>query len=287
MTETTPLRIARSLRVRELVNSAFVLGLRAVYDANYRDWEFANLKISPQYPLKRIEYPAIVVNFSPGTIMNAGVGHSEVFDDPDGFTRIWGHRRFEGSIEFEMHALSPQDRDILADSLLEILAFGRLDDALIPFFYSVFRGSTDPNTDATLFNQLMLDTDRIEDGGNSASIAPWQPEDVLVYTTSYTCVLHGGFYNSLPTGDGLVGVSRVRLTGYADMGLPWEETFELQSRPDPTPQYMWTNPRAYIDEANNDNWPMGTSVISAGEELFLTGMIISGHSDVTAAVVKV
>jgi hypothetical protein len=35
--------------------------------------------------------------------------------------------------------------------------------------------------------------------GNSATIAPWQPEDVLVYSTGYSVILHGGYYNTNPT----------------------------------------------------------------------------------------
>lgn len=195
---------------RRLVYENVISGLRAVFNENYiRDPQFANLKITPQYPLKRVDYPCIVVEFQDQKVVNAGVGHVEWFPDPLGVYRKWNHNRFEGRLIFTIHALSPLDRDILADALVEVLRFGRLDQQLNRFYEIIYpehlpppwdSEAPDPNPfyeyNVSLFGQLMLDSDQIFGSGNSATIAPWQPEDVLVYTTGYSVALHGGYYNT-------------------------------------------------------------------------------------------
>lgn len=226
---TTDLNVASH---RRLVLRALVGALRSVFDSDYnRERQLIDLKITAQYPLERVDYPCIVVEYQPQRVINAGVGHEEWFTDANDILRKWHHRRFEGSINFNIFGLSTLDRDILSDALTEVISFGRLDSQLIKFFDSLYGSPNDPVT--LQFTQLMLNADEIDFGGDSASIAPWSPEDLLVYETSATVQLHGGYYNVIPT-DEWHYVSRAKAIPYpegnqvGELEIPWTNPFEFE-----------------------------------------------------------
>ena len=162
-----------------------------------RERQFDGLKVTQEYPLQKVDYPCIVLNYQSSLVENAGVGHYEIFPDRDGVLRLWNHNRFEGTLQWNVYALSTLDRDLLADALVEVIRFGRLDTELTTFFGIIYPSGGDD--DYIALTQLMLNSDQMHGGGDSASLAPWQPEDVLVYSTSYTTELHGGYYNVIPS----------------------------------------------------------------------------------------
>lgn len=182
---------------RRYVNTAIITALRSVFDANYPgEPQLRNLKITRSYPLTKVEYPAVVVNFQAGQVFNAGVGHEEWFKDAQGQLRKWHHSRFEGELSFNCVALSPLDLDIMADALLEVFRFGRLNPELSSFFETLY-GSPEAPVDFVL-EQIMLDIDTVSFGADAATIAPWEPEDVLVFSTQAGLRVHGSFYNARP-----------------------------------------------------------------------------------------
>jgi len=251
----------RRLVVRELVSA-----LRSVYDANYnRERQLKDLKITTHYPLVKLDYPSIVIEYTGQRVMNAGVGHEEWFVDDNGILRKWNHRRFEGTLNFSCHALSPLDIDILTDSIIEVLSFGRLDAQLGKFFTNIYGNKTDPVM--LIFSQLMLNVDDIIDSGVSAQIAPWQPEDVLVYSSDVSIVTHGGFYNTYPQ-DEWYYVTSVQTEpypqGFVNVELPFGESEDEK----------WSNPFEYEDdnatpsptnEFDRPNWLAGRGVVSGVE----------------------
>jgi hypothetical protein len=193
------------------------------------------------------------------------VGHEEWFMDEEEVTRKWNHRRFEGNLTFSCHALSPLDVDILADSVIECLSFGRLDAQLGKFFTRIYGNKNDPVM--LQFTQLMLNVDVINDSGVSAQIAPWQPEDVLVYSSDISIEIHGGFYNTYPQ-DEWSYVTNVQTEpypqGFVDVELPFGESEDEK----------WTNPFEYEDnnttpDPDNEfyypDWLAGHGVVSGVE----------------------
>lgn len=198
---------------RRLVYRNIVGALQAAFDDNYnRDRQLENLRITPTFPIKKIDYPSVVVQYQNAFVANAGVAHVEWFPDPLGRLRQWNHSRFEGTINLTAFALSPLDRDILVDALVEVIRFGRLDEQLNRFYQLVYPEHTPPAppvdpTDpwpaynVSLFNQLMLNSDRVSGIGDSVSVAPWQPEDVMVYSGGVSTDLHGAYYNTYPSID--------------------------------------------------------------------------------------
>jgi hypothetical protein len=53
-----------------------------------------------------------------------------------------------------------------------------------------------PDAIGTVF-QVNLSSDQVINGGTSVSIAPWQPEDVMIYEDTYSVACMGGYYNTI------------------------------------------------------------------------------------------
>lgn len=251
----------RSASHRRLVGRTIVRALRSAFDASYnRDRQLIDVKITQQYPLQKLDYPCIVIEYQPQRIMNAGIGHEEWFNDENNILRKWHHSRFEGTLDLNVFALSPLDRDLFADALEEVIRFGRLDAQLISFFDEIYPHEDHApilfDSHGAVLSQLMLNVDEVDGGGNSASIAPWQPEDVLVYETNLSLEIHGGIYNVQPDETWQV-VTRARAESYPQ----FEEDVTLPFSNDPAA--VWTNPFEFED----DSVIGGEGIISGDESL--------------------
>lgn len=247
-------------------------------DTYDRDRQFVDLSISPQLPKKQQEYPCIVVEYEGQTVQNSGIGHEEWFDDTDGNLQKWHHNRFEGNLNFDIYTLSTIDRDTLVDALVEVLRFGRLDAALLPFFTTVYGDPNDPVE--LIFNQMMLNVDIVHEHGNSQSPAPWRPEDQLLYTTGVSIDCHGGYYNIVPDVTWTL-VERVTATPYPQFEEQVTIPLVNDAQP-PTPLAnsvgQITNPRQFYDDNEMQdptvsvtdppvpNTLKGVAVISGDEE---------------------
>lgn len=291
---------------RRLVTRTMVSALKSVFDANYpREPQLRNLKVTTTFPLKKIDYPSVVVEYQPQRVVNAGVGHEEWFGDENLVMRKWNHSRFEGTVDLSVFTLSPLDRDLLADAVMEVIRFGRLDDALLPFFDTIYGGADDPVR--LMFSQIMLNADEIDFGGDSASLAPWSPEDLLVYETTLSTMIHGGFYNTKPVNT-YGYVTRASAEPYPQGEQDVAILFGGEEKADVLPfanlATPWTNPFEHKDEAvvfgksvfprfEGDEYvsPMidagmvtGAAVISGVEDRFsLDSATIVGHATISSA----
>lgn len=248
---------------RRLVLRTMVAALQSVFGQSYdRDPQFVGLKITSEFPLVEVDYPCVTIEYEPQRVANAGVGHEEWFVDNDIVLRKWHHRRFEGEVTFNIFGLSSFDRDILSDAVMEVMSFGRLDPNLLPFFTTLYG---DPNAPVSpQFSQLMLNIDEISFGGDSATIAPWAPEDKMIYSSSLSTEIHGGFYNVLPV-DTWGYVTRASAESYpqGDQTVTIEFSDSEQALPFPDPDTVWTNPLEYDDS----NLVTSKSVVSSDDSL--------------------
>lgn len=236
---------------RRFIVVTLIEALRQVFNGSYdRDPQFQDLRITHTYPLKKLDYPTIVVSYDNGSVYNAGVGHEEWFDDASNIFRKWHHSRFEGNVNFEILALSPVDLDILADALTEVIRFGRLDTQLLQFFTTLYGNPTDPV--GLIFNQIAFNADVVTSSGNTASIAPWSPEDLMVYQTQLTSEVHGGYYNVIPN-EVWGFVTAVAVDPYNTS--PFDVPVELDLTSD------WSNPFIYLDEGT----VVSTAIISGSD----------------------
>ena len=132
------LRPEPAVQYKRLIKRTLVSALRSVFSNEYPDPQLRGLYVSTAFPLKREQFPAVIVSYNETHVKNAGVGHFEEIVNEDYETNVLRHFMFEGSIEMTCYALSPLDLDILSDSVMELLAFGRIDLLLNKFFEVVY-----------------------------------------------------------------------------------------------------------------------------------------------------
>lgn len=195
-----PLRQERVVGFTRMVQNTVVKGMRRVFTGAFQEKQLRNLRIVTEYPLSRQEYPAIIVDFNDSENRDAGIGHREIFYDPNGILRMWGHRRFSGSITFRCFGLTPLDRDIIYDAVVECFSFWRLPHMTLQgnMFSELYGSPDDPVDPFRALSQLAFNTDRMRSGGKSANPAPWGAEDALVYQKDLVVDCIGGFYNAVP-----------------------------------------------------------------------------------------
>lgn len=137
------------------------------------------------------------------------------------------HYLYQGDIEFAVYALSSYDRDIISDSLVQTLAMADTESYTNSLLNRLYEA--DPLTDpGSLYHYINLNTDEISGFGESQVPAPWQPEDVLVYQTSYRIAIHGEFYSRTPDIDGVALVEEIQTYPYMPAGG--------ETKPDPNPE---------------------------------------------------
>lgn len=197
-----PLR-QQTIHYKTYIKETLTEGMAAVFaghpDAILRD----KTKPTVALPMTETEYPAVVVRFFERDIHNMGVGHQEslpTYDadgEPTGRRIKFKHFGYSGDVEFAIYALSSVDRDLVGDAVVQILTMGETETYSTPFYDRIYEpdGVADPTS---LEHFINLMSDRITGYGESEVIAPWMPEDVLVYQTSYRIPITGEFYSREP-----------------------------------------------------------------------------------------
>jgi hypothetical protein len=159
------------------ITTLLTTALQETFDNDYPVPEFRNLNISPEYPMKREQYPAIWVDFEPaGTLHSGGIGQILWTPPIDGLSSPYKIWMFQGHASYTAVALSSLERDRLFDELVKTLAFGGLDPA-----HSVYRKTIESN-DLIATN---IDFDNINQSNRSAtSGTPWGTDDILYEITA-------------------------------------------------------------------------------------------------------
>lgn len=187
------------------------LALRSIFNATLEDARYRNIFVGWEYPLEQVRYPAIYVNYAEGPIRNLGVGNIELGIDEHNFPIEARHSQFEGTLNFNVLALNPEDRDNLSAVLLNVLQFGRTVPKLQPFFANAENGR---------FVQIQLNTETINPSGEQTVPTEWTPDE-LVFGNRYSVNLIGDFYSTTTTGD-LITINDVELFPFRpDQPSPW------------------------------------------------------------------
>ena len=245
-----PLIPIQTIKYKQYVKETLVEALRAVF-ASHPDQILANTKVDIDFPMTEAQYPAVIVRFFERTIQNAGVAHTEFLPeldpntgDPTGAYIKFKHYLYNGDIEFAIYALSSYDRDLVADSLVQTLTMGDLEAYTDQFLNRVYEANpvSDPGS---LDHFINLNTDKIMGFGETQQMAPWGPEDVMVYQTSYRVGISGEFYSRTPPNTVHGVVDRVEAYPYMPVdgeGVPnpnWSGPDGIQGtgddQPDPAP----------------------------------------------------
>jgi hypothetical protein len=140
----------------------------------------------------------VIIKWQPTEIKNIGIGHYEVDPDDQTFGKVL-HWTFEGAVTFEVHALTPLDRDMIITGLINLLAFG----TEIPGFTEFRQDIMDFD-----FVGLTLMMDQIQETGDSTHSPPWDADEELVFTDGITVQAFGEFFTEHTQGE-LIQLNRV------------------------------------------------------------------------------
>lgn len=105
---------------------------KTLFDAEYPVDIFKNLYVSIEYPIERANYPGIWIDFeTQGNVSTVGIGHREdvAVTDPSPPHEVTGYQefhrwRFSGFASFTVVAMTSNERAMLYDELLRVVAFG-------------------------------------------------------------------------------------------------------------------------------------------------------------------
>ena len=194
----------------EAVKRAVILAMRDALLRTNITVDGSPVYVDLEYPMKKEQYPGVWVQFSFTKLNRAGISHEVWVQDKDmNWTPIqeW---MFNGRVTLTIVALRSRERDRIADTIINMLAFARTPELVI----------TQPSADTKQYRQLLtaltenpyvamaIKTDIITPGGQTASMdVPWQ-QDVLAYEDNYSFDIIGNF-NITFKHDGAYTLSRV------------------------------------------------------------------------------
>jgi hypothetical protein len=198
-----PLIPVQTIRYKQYVKEALLEALRAVF-ASHPDTILRRTSVDIDFPMDEALYPAVVVRFYERSIRNAGIGHSEFLPeidpdtgDPTGLYIKYKHYLYSGDIEFAIYALSSLDRDLVADTVVQVLTMGDLEPYSDQFLNRIYQADA-VQEPSSVDHMINLNTDEIMGFGETQDLAPWGAEDVMIYSTSYRIGIFGEFYSRTP-----------------------------------------------------------------------------------------
>lgn len=245
----------KTIAYKTYLKTALVNAIKVVYD-NHPDEQIrtkydssgnriGGTFVTIEFPTDERDYPTLLVRYIERSVENAGVGHLEYIENPT--TKgvdVYKHTFYRGVAQFDIFALSSLDRDLVSDSLVQILRLPEMETYTNQFFNEIFNTEiANPN-----LNYININTDNITGTGDSTAPQPWLSENQLVYQTGYRADIFGEFY-SLPQNNAPIGyiehvnvypyISELGQTvpsGYVSPGLypypnPNAKTFEPTNYP--------------------------------------------------------
>jgi predicted secreted protein len=154
--------------------------------------------ISQEYPVEQTQIPAIWVEFEPTDLRTAGIAYTETNASGNLFTR-W---RFSGMASFTIAAMSSNERDMIYDQVVALVAFASQSEAPSAWRQTI-EGS---DLIATTWSY-----DTIENRGAAAAPGtPWGTDEVM-YERGIALQVIGEFVTN-PIDLQLVNLSEIAIT---------------------------------------------------------------------------
>jgi hypothetical protein len=213
---TFPLQ--QTVGYRTYVNTALVEALRSAF-AMHPDTLLQRTKVNMAFSFQEIDYPSVVVTFIPSSNEAAGIGHQELRYDEDSQTYLKANRRlYHGTIDFRVYALSTLDRDLIADSLMQIIGMPEL----LAWTHRFYLRINNPDEWGRVENKVVrghdfhflnVNTDRISEQPPTTSPNPWGAEDVYLYETGMSIPVFGEVL-SIPPDQNWTLISKVIIYPY-------------------------------------------------------------------------
>lgn len=189
----------RTITYKTYVKTALVEALRAVF-RNHVDPELRRTKVTIDLPRSEADYPAVIIRFFERNVDNAGVAHEEWINlgqDTPAYYKF-KHSFYWADLEFAIKGLTSWDRDLVSDSLVQIIRVGDLENYTNRFFERIYPDPELNQYPDSLWHYININSDSISGFGESQTPVPWGSEDDLMYTTSYRVKTFGEFYSVPP-----------------------------------------------------------------------------------------
>lgn len=202
----------------------FIEALKATFDNEHPD-----VNVSMEYPIEEAHFPSIWVDFTPtADLQIAGVGHVEDVPNEDGTFRRGTRWRFGGRVTYTVSALTSRERDIIADEVVRLLAFGGEYPAL-----SQFRQTLETND----LIQVSMQWDTFTLGGKAEDPGtPWG-SDEMVYEITVGVDCQGSFVSGSTAAQSLIPLSQIAIQDTVP-GEP-EPQFPTSPEAGPPPPNDW------------------------------------------------
>lgn len=178
----------QTIHYKTFVKTALVMGLRNAF-ASHPDTNLRDIKVTVEYPVDEVHYPALVVKFVERELQTVGIAHEELIDEVR-----YGHWWYKGAIELGIHAFDTRTVDYISNSIVQIISFGYLESWTNQFFTQLYNQTSAENPDVT-YNSLTVNADQIHPLGEGREPAPWGAEDAFVYKGGYTVDVMGEYYS--------------------------------------------------------------------------------------------
>lgn len=164
----------------------------------------------------------ITVSFDP-PIVSASVVPGGTNQPGDYFYRVtalapsdavrFRHYFYTADIELAVYAMSSYDRDLIADTLVQVIAMGVLEEWTNTFYERIY--PVQAIYPDSMWHFINVNSDTIQGFGETQAQTPWGSEDDLIYQTSYRFGVFGELY-SLPPELTFVMIQQVILYPYID-----------------------------------------------------------------------
>jgi len=156
---------------------------------------------SLEYPVSPAAYPALWVTYAPAQLQTAGISYTE----NDAAGNWYARWRFSGTVSFTVAALANNERDMIYDQLVSIIAFAS--QSQVP---SAFREFIENSP----LIEVTFSFDSLESTGHSeAPGTPWGTVEVIYEDTVSIQVT--GEFTSDPVSLALVPLREITVTAYA------------------------------------------------------------------------
>lgn len=191
----------------EAVKRGVVQAFRAALTGTTFTDDNSPVYIEMEYPLEKVHYPGVWVQFSLGDLTPAGHGHQQREPETGNLMQTM---MYEGKVTLTLVALSSKERDRLADQIINVLSFSRIastnvvtENGFIESFSTLYdEFNKNPHVSIT------INSDKPRPMGQSVSVGtPWH-QDTLVYEDAYSFDVIGQFM-LVTENEGLYRLRRV------------------------------------------------------------------------------
>jgi len=141
------------------------------------------------------------------------------------------HFLYHGDIALEIYGKTSTDRDKISDAIIEVINMGVVGEEGETFQNRLYHTQADAEFPYSSWHFPVVNTDLMQGYGETAGLASWMPEDVLVYKAEYRVPVMGEFYSITPetTEGALTLLERVDL-------YPWTPEDSTTPAPDEFPE---------------------------------------------------